>query len=130
MITYIIKQTNDELMNWYSSHFFLFLYVSFVTGDTKFVVVDEAFISIFTDITILHIWWLTKKIFAVPSLQKGFFLNANSIYSHIEVYFLFLWLQKRSANWCFLIKCTLSRKCTDRAWNLITNVFVFCKAAT
>ena len=44
-----------------------------VIGDTMFVVVDEAFISIFTDITILHIWWLTKKIFAVPSLQKGFF---------------------------------------------------------
>ena len=27
----------------------------FVTGDTKFVVVDEALISIFADITILHI---------------------------------------------------------------------------
>ena len=26
-----------------------------VIGDTMFVVVDEAFISIFTDITILHI---------------------------------------------------------------------------
>ena len=129
MITYIIKQTNDELMNWYSSYFFFYFYTFRYWWYKVWCRRWSVHLNFYWYYYFAYLM-IDKENFCRAIFTKRLFLNANSIYSHIEVSFLFLWLQKRSANWCFLIKCTLSRKCIDRAWNLITNVFVFCKAAT